>query len=146
MSIVTKARDLAKKKHKGQRYGDLPYFEGHIQKVVLFLYEEMGITDPTTIAAAYLHDIVEDTDVTSYQLKRDFPKEVVDAVLLLTKPDNGCELEYLLKLATNPIALSVKIADASVNSLGGRPKYKVTLPILKKLEAGELIVVAKDAK
>ena len=86
-------------------------------------------------AAAILHDVVEDRSVTLEQLlDMGMPYKVVQAVSLLTKKREQTHFGYLLDLAQDPIALKVKIADATFNSRGGRAKYAITLPMLKKLQ------------
>jgi HD domain len=59
MDIVAKARQYAATKHAGQKkkYSEQPYFN-HLEAVVSGL-QCAGINDPTMIAAAYLHDVVE---------------------------------------------------------------------------------------
>jgi (p)ppGpp synthase/HD superfamily hydrolase len=132
---------LAKEAHEGQKYGDLPYFEGHVCQVVLKLYNS-GIYDEYTIMAAYLHDVMEDNPKFSrrYLTGQGIPKEVLDTVELLTKKKHQCEFQYLMNLAEDARALDVKIADAECNSeAGDRPKYRVTVPMLRAIKAGELI-------
>jgi (p)ppGpp synthase/HD superfamily hydrolase len=67
-------------------------------------------------AAAYLHDILEDTDTTTEDLlKNGVSQEIVDAVVLLTRTPDETYHEYLVKLKPNPIAKEVKLADLSDN-------------------------------
>lgn len=73
-------------------------------------------TDEYTTCVALLHDVVEDTDVTLEMLAKTFPKEVVDAVALMTH-DNGTDyLQYIARIKENPIARAVKLADLIHNS------------------------------
>lgn len=69
--------------------------------------------------AALLHDVVEDCGVTFDDLRRlEYPEEVVEAVELLTKNEDG-ERDYqkaIERVAPNPIARRVKIADLTDNS------------------------------
>ena len=66
---------------------------------------------------AILHDTIEDTDVTAeYLLERGIPKELVDAVQLLTKPEDEDYELYLRRVKQNPLAKQVKLADLANNT------------------------------
>lgn len=69
--LVDKARNFAITYHEGQKYRGLPYIE-HLRQVATFLILELDITDVDAIAAAYLHDILEDTQCTAELLDREF--------------------------------------------------------------------------
>ena len=79
------------------------------------LAEQM--TDEYTTVAALLHDVVEDTDITIDDLIAEgFPTEVTDALALLTHDPAVPYMDYVAKIATDPIAKSVKMADLRHNS------------------------------
>ena len=92
---------------------------------------------------ALLHDVVEDTDVTFKQLKKEFSGEVIEVLKLLTHDKNTDYMEYIMKLKKNPIAKKIKIADIKHNSdetrlekvtlkdIARRNKYKKALEILE---------------
>ena len=66
--------------------------------------------------AAVLHDVIEDTDITAEALlELGFSKEVVDAVVLLTRSKDEDYMEYVKRLKANPIARAVKLADLADN-------------------------------
>ncbi len=71
--------------------------------------------------AALLHDVVEDTDCTLADLRREFPEEVVEVVALLTH-GSGADFsleDYYQNIRTikaHPIARKVKLADLMHNS------------------------------
>ena len=70
-----------------------------------------------TVTAALLHDVVEDTDYTVFDLiDMGFPQSVTDALILLTHDESVPYLEYAAKIKTNPIAKTVKLADLKHNS------------------------------
>jgi (p)ppGpp synthase/HD superfamily hydrolase len=70
--------------HTQQRKGaGVPYVT-HIAGVALIL-SRAGFCDDHLLAAAILHDVVEDTDVTLEQLVADFPQDVVDLVAALSE-------------------------------------------------------------
>lgn len=65
-------------RHDCRKGSDIPYLS-HSASVALLL-ERVGISDDHIIAAALLHDVVEDTAVTIADLERDFPPIVVELV------------------------------------------------------------------
>lgn len=109
-NLTVKAMHLAYNAHEGQLdKAGLPYIFHP-----LHLAEQMP--DEISTCVALLHDIVEDTDVSLEDLKKDFPAEVVDAVELLTHTKGMDYFEYLEKIKANPIAKRVKLADIAHNS------------------------------
>ena len=81
---------------------------------------------------ALLHDTVEDTDITVASLKEEgFPKEVTDAISLLTHDKTVPYMEYITKIKSNEIATKVKIADLrhnmDVTRNPGEPNTKLEL-------------------
>lgn len=107
------------------------------------LAEQM--TDEITVAAALLHDVVEDTPITfDYLKEQGVPEKVIDALKLLMHKDVVPYLEYVEKLKDNEIAKQVKLADLKHNSdltrlnkvdekaLVRVEKYKKAIGILEK--------------
>ena len=78
------------------------------------LAEQMD--DKYSTCVALLHDVVEDTDTTLDDLSRFFPKEVIDAIALMTHDDSVPYLDYVRTIKSNPIASKVKLADLKHNS------------------------------
>lgn len=75
------------------------------------------MTDEITTAIALLHDVVEDTDYTLQDLiDTGFPREVTDALALLTHEDGVPYLEYVAGIKADPAARAVKLADLAHNS------------------------------
>lgn len=97
----------------------------------------------TECIVALLHDVVEDTEVTFQELEKDFSKEVIESIRLLTHGDDVNYMEYIKELSQNPIAKKVKIADLLHNSdetrlekitikdVARREKYKKALEFLQ---------------
>jgi (p)ppGpp synthase/HD superfamily hydrolase len=66
--------------------------------------------------AAVLHDVIEDTDVTLAALRIEgYPRPVIDAVDCLTHRDGETYARYIERVATDPMATTVKIADLRDN-------------------------------
>ncbi len=81
--ILVKAYEYAKEAHKNQkRASGEPYFI-HPCAVAEILID-LGL-DYATIAAALLHDVIEDTDSTAEDIKREFGEEILGLVGSVTK-------------------------------------------------------------
>lgn len=85
-AIVERAYHVAERAHRGQRrrHG-VPYIE-HPLAVTTLLVDELGVRDPVMLAAALLHDVLEDCDVTPVELRAAFPARTCELVELLTDP------------------------------------------------------------
>ncbi|MFC0522493.1 RelA/SpoT family protein [Pontibacillus salicampi] len=85
-SFIRGAYEYAQEAHKEQyRKSGEPYIIHPVQVAGILVELEM---DPVTIAGGFLHDVVEDTDVTVEDLENDFNQEVamlVDGVTKLGK-------------------------------------------------------------
>jgi (p)ppGpp synthase/HD superfamily hydrolase len=109
MSLAQPARELAEKAHIGQfdKAGE-PYF-----KHPAFVASLLESDDEKTVA--YLHDVIEDTDVTVEDLSAVFPPHIVEAVSTLTKKDIEKYADYILRIKKNHLATVVKLADLTHN-------------------------------
>lgn len=133
--MVEKAENMARFAHRNQTYGDNSYFNNHIKSVValtqllmLTTFKNVDIEGgvlETLCTVAYLHDIVEDTEVNLQDIDRVFGADVAVSVRLLTKGlVKGQTLEeYLIAIKANKYSYIVKIADILANTeanLGGQ--------------------------
>ena len=108
--LTNKAMKIAYTAHHGQvDKGGIPYIIHPYH-----LAEQMQ--DEYTTCVALLHDVVEDTDVTLDILRKDFPTEIVEAVALMTHRKDEDYYAYVARIAENPIAKAVKLADLRHNS------------------------------
>jgi (p)ppGpp synthase/HD superfamily hydrolase len=135
MSIIRDAYELAKEAHDGQkRWDGSSYFENHIEKVVELLYEKrMGLPGnwgstavfECLVAAAYLHDTVEDTHITLEDLKVQFPILVVELVEIVTKQENEDYFAFIMRIngSSNYGAKVLKVCDITHN-LSTLPAHK----------------------
>lgn len=113
---VEKAMELARIRFAGRiDKAGVDYFEGHLNSVA-----DLVSSDEEKIVA-YLHDILEDTDYTEDQMRKEFGDEITDAVCLMTHQSGMDEEGYLdyiraLRSSGNRLAIAVKIADLTNNS------------------------------
>ncbi len=81
--LIEKAFNFAKCAHEGQkRKSGEPYFV-HPFEVARILAETK--LDPSTIIAGFLHDVLEDTEVTREEIKKEFGQDVLNIVEGVTK-------------------------------------------------------------
>lgn len=106
-----KAYEIAKKAHLGQVNKAGEAYIKHPEKVASFVK-----TDEEK-AVAYLHDVIEDTELTLENLyEYDFSKEVIEAVDIITKKRGEDYQSYLNSVKKNKLARAVKLADLRHNS------------------------------
>ena len=75
-------RDFAQNSHMGQRYDYLPYF-AHLEMVEKQL-KDFGFGGLFLRKAAWLHDVVEDTDVTVTQIEEKIGSDLADLIWRVT--------------------------------------------------------------
>jgi len=84
--LILRARDLAERAHRGQvRKGDatVPYFV-HLESTAKIL-QGFGVQDEAILAAAYLHDVLEDQPQLTAEVRAAMPAEVVAIVEHVTE-------------------------------------------------------------
>ena len=73
------------------------------------------VLQPESKILALLHDVPEDTDVTLDQLAPILPPRLLHALDLLTRRPGEPYQEYIERLAGDPLAVQVKLADLTHN-------------------------------
>lgn len=116
--IEHKASIFAEERHKGQIHGIRPFRE-HLLDVVLVL-AEFGYGDSYDLrAAAWLHDVVEDTDTTIEEIYEVFGERIGDLVDALTDGPGETRVEMKQKpyrmLPKVEGGVIVKLADRIAN-------------------------------
>jgi Guanosine polyphosphate pyrophosphohydrolases/synthetases len=109
--LTQKAIGIAYEAHHGQfdKVG-VPYIHHP-----LHLAEQMP--DELCCCVALLHDVVEDSDITLEQLSAmGIPDEALQVLQLLTHDPAEPYMQYVERIAANPTAKSVKLADLAHNS------------------------------
>lgn len=109
--MLLKAEEVSRQAHSKQYRFDkkTPYIK-HVEDVV----KRVSSTDEKIVA--WLHDVVEDTEITSDDLlNMGFDKSLIEAVVLLTKTEGYDYIEYMREIKRNPLAKAVKLADMRSN-------------------------------
>lgn len=117
-----KALQFAARRHTSQRRKggkDVPYIN-HPIDVATQLVTVGGISDPAVLAAALLHDTVEDTDTTPQELEHEFGADVAALVAEVTDDDSLTSAERKLKQEVeaptkSPRAKLIRLADKTCN-------------------------------
>lgn len=109
-TLFRRALALAARAHRGQRdKGGHPYI-GHPLRVAARCHS------PEARVAALLHDTLEDTPLTAATLAEEgIPPGIVDTVCTLTRKPGEDYGDYIHRIAANPLAVEVKIADLEDN-------------------------------
>ena len=106
-----KAYEIAKRAHLGQVDKAGEDYIKHPQKVASFVKSD------EEKAVAYLHDVIEDTELTLEDLHEyEFSKEVIEAVDIITKKKGEDYQSYLNSVKKNKLARAVKLVDLRHNS------------------------------
>ena len=123
LTVIERAYDVAERAHRGQmrKSGD-PYITHPL--AVATILAELGMTPPT-LAAALLHDTVEDTEYSLEHLRADFGDEIagmVDGVTKLDKVTYGDAAQaetvrkMVIAMAKDIRVLVIKLADRLHNA------------------------------
>lgn len=120
--LVARALDFAARKHQGQRRkGELaePYVN-HLAEVARLVAEATGGRDAALVAAALLHDTVEDTRTTPEELEAEFGPEIAGIVAEVTddkslKKEERKRLQIETAPSKSARARIIKIADKTSN-------------------------------
>ncbi len=133
--MIRKAFELANEAHRGmrRRSGELYIF--HPVAVAKIVAEEIGL-GPISTAAALLHDVVEDTEMTLQELEQIFNPTVAQIVDGLTKLDSvidqqeSLQVENFRKLLISMVEdvriILIKLADRlhNMRTLEALPDHK----------------------
>lgn len=135
LALVKKAYNFAKEAHKGQyRVSGEPYIEHPLG--VAYILAELEL-DIISITSALLHDVVEDTSVSSDDINREFGSEIallVDGVTKLTRLQFKSKEEHqaeslrkmFIAMAEDIRVIMIKLADRlhNMRTLGYLNKAK----------------------
>jgi guanosine-3',5'-bis(diphosphate) 3'-pyrophosphohydrolase len=133
LPLILKALEFAAHKHRDQRRKDAlasPYIN-HPIALANVLTQEGGVSDPVILAAALLHDTVEDTQTTPSELREYFGGKIADVVAEVTDDKNllkaerkRLQIEHAAHISRE--AKLVKLADkiCNVRDMANHPPAK----------------------
>ena len=148
------AKAFAKQAHEGQTYGDRPYWK-HLEEVVSIL--SVHDADDQLLQMGWLHDVVEDTDVTVRDVEETFGFEVALGVWALTDvrvdnrwdrkaqsyPKNGRYVESATVKLADRLA-NVRASQNDAHSVDLTDMYIREQPqVIKHLRRGHLEIFEK---
>jgi guanosine-3',5'-bis(diphosphate) 3'-pyrophosphohydrolase len=122
VTIILRAAQFAARKHKDQRRKDAavsPYIN-HPLALANILREEGRVEDAVVIAAALLHDTIEDTETAYDELRGQFGDEIAEIVAEVTdtkwlKKTSRKRLQVSKAARASSAAKLVKLADKIAN-------------------------------
>lgn len=110
MDLIENSMNIALRAYAGQKDKAGKTYILHPLRLMLKMDTE------EEMAVALLHDAIEDSDFTADDLLYEgVPQAVVDAVVLLSKHDGEDYADFIQRVAGNPLARKVKIADIEDN-------------------------------
>lgn len=131
---IRRAFELAADAHKTQRRKSGEPYILHPIEVAIICIDEIGL-GPTAAVCALLHDVVEDTDYTLEDIKKEFGEKIAQIVDGLTKLDGSDTYEspqaenfrkVLSTLVIDVRVVLIKMADRlhNMRTLGSMPRHK----------------------
>ncbi|MDD2328323.1 MAG: RelA/SpoT family protein [bacterium] len=141
VDVITRAYNMAKEAHKGARRRSGEPYIMHPLAVARIVSKEMGLGS-TSISASLLHDVVEDTDYTTEDIRALFGDKIAQIVEGLTKISHGMFGEnvsaqaenfrkLLLTMSDDIRVILIKIADRlhnmrTLSSMSPTKQFKIT--------------------
>lgn len=145
LPLIRKAYDLCVQAHGGQKRSSGEPFYLHPFSVACIIVQ-LGM-DSESVAAALLHDVVEDTPVTAQEVEKSFGKDIamlVDGVTkigripFITREEQQAEniRKMLLAMAEDIRVIIIKLADRlnNMRTIGALPEQKQRDKALETLE------------
>lgn len=118
--IILKAKNFASERHRNQKKKDgITSFSDHLEGVVNRL-KNLGITDEVILSAAWLHDVIENSETTFDEINEIFGNAISVLVLSLTKntkiAKKDAENQYVNQLKNSSYQTKIiKFCDISAN-------------------------------
>jgi len=123
MNSIEKAESIATKAHAGQKRACGEDYINHPRRVA----ESVAHLGESYQAVAWLHDVVEDTEIELDDLRdAGFSEAVVLGVDALTRRDGQSYMDFIEHSSRTPLSKAVKVADIKDN-LRNVEQYKPNL-------------------
>lgn len=108
--LLEKALRIAVEAHAGQMdKAGKPYIFHRLRMCCRCFTDEEKIV-------AFLHDTIEDTEVTAEDLHSEgFPRNIVDAILSVSRDENESYENFVKRTRLNPLGRAVKLHDLEDN-------------------------------
>jgi GTP diphosphokinase / guanosine-3',5'-bis(diphosphate) 3'-diphosphatase len=118
LTLLEAALDLVFRFHDELRFDGMGNNRVHILRVARIVVEEMNIHSLDVVLIALLHDILEDTPVSSKEISNLFGEYVLSGVVLLTRPRDKDWKQYSDEIVARGDLniIKVKIADKLDNA------------------------------
>ena len=161
LDLLARAYGLSAQAHRGQKRQSGDDYVSHSVAVATILAEQQ--MDSVTIAAALLHDVVEDSDVSVEDIRRTFGPEVAELVDGLTKlstltfrstAEEQAEnyRKLLLSVAKDARVIIIKLADRlhnmrTLEHLDADKQHRIALEtreIYARLERDAVLLVGVE--
>lgn len=123
MTFIDDAESISRIQHQGQmrKWTQTPYFF-HTKNVAMLVKQYEGTDDQ--IAAAYLHDVIEDTSCTIYHLESYYPDTQIPSIVSNCTDTPGlkgnarrkAKFEFIETLALDDPAILVMLCDTIDNT------------------------------
>lgn len=144
IDLYQKAVEIATKAHEGQTRWDpkVPYITHPLAVADNF---ELNEAEGSQKIVAILHDVIEDSSVTSEDLLKIFPSHIVEALVALTHLPDESYADYICRIQNSGcLAVTVKMADLNDNLRGltekkhrqRKDKYELALKLLETNRKG----------
>jgi len=136
MTLLENAELFAKLKHAGKLKKSGTTYSNHLENVVSRL-KSLGVIDEEVLCAAWLQDILEDTETKFDELFEKFGRRIAVLTLSLTKkraiPEKQRKKEYAVKIKESDTdAKLIKLCDISAN-LGDLKNQKISKTKKKRI-------------
>ncbi|MBN2318500.1 MAG: hypothetical protein JXR49_05455 [Acidobacteria bacterium] len=152
-AVLLQAYKIAYRSHDGQfrrAHKIIPtgdkrrkYIE-HPIKVAKIMVELFGVTDPLTLTAVLLHDVLEDTDINVEDILAAFKNDdakgrIIRAITILTKPESRKALKGKLYKDLAYLTYLANILTAGDTVLNDRELFKWLRFVLPRIKAADKI-------
>ncbi len=131
MNQLKLAEEIAREAHKGQTRRDRTPYIIHPKRVA------QSLKASYYQAVAWLHDVIEDTDITAEELlKKGVAPRIVNSVKVLSRGYGENYFVFIMRVLRDEMAVKVKIADIEDNLRDSKEsslkdKYRLARYILK---------------